>query len=169
WIVSSIKPDLTPTPAKAGDAEAGRVCFAGALCPRDRSVEGGRNLTLRRFCSRRGYFLHTGLAAYVSPSCLKRWRAREITRPFQAAADVLDMLVSSKDLVDNEDGGKWPTGRGHRAIAGNLAALNRDLHLSRDETIGIGGDGLGRDRHHRERKPRGETRHHEFTPRKTAA
>src|ERR1039458_3641127 len=84
--------------------------------------------------------LDVGLARDVALTRIEVGRDCEVAPLREAEADILDVLVDAEDFMHHEDRREGPARGGHRAIGGNFAALDGNLHLVGDETVAIGGD-----------------------------
>jgi len=82
----------------------------------------------------------------------------------KAAADVLDVLVKAKDLLDHQHDRKPARPVRMGAIGGDRHALRKDLHFAGHQSIGVGRDRLGRDWLHGCGKANGQRRHAQEAP-----
>ncbi len=90
----------------------------------------------------------------VALARVERRSDRDVARLGKAAAEVLDVLVYTEDLLHDEHHRKLAVAFRHGAVGRHLA----DLHLTRDQALFVRVDRLGVDRANGEREARAQGR-----------
>ena len=130
------------------------------LDPRDRRVEVRHHLRVRHLRDdRRHDLLRIGHLGDVALAGEELGRDRQVPELGEAPAHVADVLVDAEDLLDDEDDGEAASGRGHRAVAGQVGVRSGDRHLTGDEPGRVGRDErVGRDWQYRGGEADGQRR-----------
>ena len=119
----------------------------------------GSRPSSRRCTSAATTWPSTGTSIRLTPGCYllkvlelrdvalpeeKLWGHGEIPELGKPAANVLDVLVDTEDLLDHEHGGKRSAQGWLRAVGRDLTIGGRDLHFASEKACGVRRDRLGR-------------------------
>jgi len=115
-------PDDRTSPAEAGDTDPVRPGEGPALDPRRGGADVAVDLGGSRLHDDRPDFLHIGERRQIDARAIEESRRdRDIAEPRQPPADVLDIIVDSENLVDDDDRRMASVGGGPRDIGGQRA------------------------------------------------
>src|SRR5690606_10832535 len=126
WVVGCIKPGDAPAPAKARYGQAVGVRFTRCGGMRDGRVEIAHDLLVRHLGDD-GTDLIDRYTGHIAMTGIQFRRDPHVTLFRQPPTDILDVLVHTEDLLNDEHDWKRPALSRHGLISGDLTVRDLDL------------------------------------------
>ena len=160
-IVRGIEPGVAAAAAESGLGDRGGAALV-LRRPGERCVQVAVHLVVRLLADHLADdLLDVGHLREVGDAGVDLGRDRHVALLGEATAGVLDVFVDAEDLLVHQDDREMAALGGAGEIGGQIAVLDRDLHLSGNQPVGVGLDRLRLDTLRGEREAADQAGHHE--------